>query len=478
MREGATLEQALEGCLDDLDGFYTFAVGTADGFAVLRDPIACKPAVMAETDDWVAMASEYRAIAVLPGAEDAVSWEPEPGRVYSWGTARWRDGRRRRSRRAPALVRSAPPTRARAQRRLHSGESARGACWSPTPTAGTASPSGSTPPYDVEIEGHVGYYCAGMNKQATVRVRGNCGVGVAENMMSGNVIVDGSASQAAGATARGGLLVIHGDASARCGISLKGADIVVRGSVGHMSAFMAQKGCLVVCGDAGEALGDSLYEARLYVRGAVAGLGADCVEKEMREEHVAQLRGAAGAGRVDADPSSSAATARRAGSTTSRSTTSGLGLMSRRRSHRAAGSPACASRRRSIATRSPRSSGRRARGCTTSAASAPSAAVPHFDDLLFLGASVSRYPLEGYRERCATDVTIGTRFAREPVQLDIPITIAGMSFGALSGNAKEALGRGASEVGTSTTTGDGGMTPEEREHSPSSSTSCCPPATG
>ncbi len=91
--------------------------------------------------------------------------------------------------------------------------------------------------------------------------------------------------------------------------------------------------------------------------------------------------------------------------------------------------------------------------------------VPHFDDLLLLGASVSRYPLEGYRERCDTDVTIGTRFAREPLRLDIPITIAGMSFGALSGQAKEALGRGASAVGTSTTTGDGGMTPEEREHS-------------
>jgi methylamine---glutamate N-methyltransferase subunit A len=87
LREGATLEQALEACLEDLDGFYTFAVGTADGFAVLRDPIACKPAVMAETDEWVAMASEYRAIAVLPGAEDAVTWEPAPGHVYSWGTA-------------------------------------------------------------------------------------------------------------------------------------------------------------------------------------------------------------------------------------------------------------------------------------------------------------------------------------------------------------------------------------------------------
>jgi glutamate synthase domain-containing protein 1 len=87
LREGATLEEALTGCLDDLDGFYTFAVGTADGFAVLRDPIACKPAVMAETDEWVAMASEYRAIAVLPGAEQADTWEPVPGQVYSWGTA-------------------------------------------------------------------------------------------------------------------------------------------------------------------------------------------------------------------------------------------------------------------------------------------------------------------------------------------------------------------------------------------------------
>jgi methylamine---glutamate N-methyltransferase subunit A len=87
LREGDSLEQALEGCLADLDGFYTFAIGTADGFAVLRDPIACKPAVMAETDDWVAMSSEYRALAVLPGAEDAQVWEPEPATIYSWGTA-------------------------------------------------------------------------------------------------------------------------------------------------------------------------------------------------------------------------------------------------------------------------------------------------------------------------------------------------------------------------------------------------------
>jgi methylamine---glutamate N-methyltransferase subunit B len=142
---------------------------------------------------------------------------------------------------------------------------------------------------EVEIDGHVGYYCAGMNQRATVRIHGNAGVGLAENMMSGQVIVDGNASQAAGATAHGGLLVVRGDASARCGISLKGGDIVVGGSVGHMSCFMAQAGRLVVLGDAGDALGDSLYEARIYVRGTVASLGADCVEKELEDEHRDEL---------------------------------------------------------------------------------------------------------------------------------------------------------------------------------------------
>ncbi|MDQ3890980.1 MAG: class II glutamine amidotransferase [Actinomycetota bacterium] len=88
LRENASLEEALEGCLEDLDGFYTFLVGTADGFAVLRDPIACKPAVIAETDDWVAMASEWRAISVLPGAADAREWEPAPGVVYAWERAK------------------------------------------------------------------------------------------------------------------------------------------------------------------------------------------------------------------------------------------------------------------------------------------------------------------------------------------------------------------------------------------------------
>ncbi len=155
---------------------------------------------------------------------------------------------------------------------------------------------------DVDIQGHAGYFCAGMNKEANVTVHGNVGQGVAENMMSGVVRVKGDASQAAGATAHGGLLVIEGNAGARCGISMKGVDIVVKGSIGHMSCFMGQSGSLVVCGDAGEALGDSLYEVHIYVKGEVKSLGADCIEKEMRPEHVTELKGLLEKAGVDDNP--------------------------------------------------------------------------------------------------------------------------------------------------------------------------------
>lgn len=157
-------------------------------------------------------------------------------------------------------------------------------------------------PIEVTVKGHTGYYCAGMNQQATVHVEGSVGPGVAENMMSGAVIVEGDASQYAGATGHGGLLVIKGNASSRCGISMKGIDIVVQGNIGHMSAFMAQAGNLVVCGDAGDALGDSLYEARLFVRGSVKSLGADCIEKEMRPEHLDLLADLLDRAGVEAKP--------------------------------------------------------------------------------------------------------------------------------------------------------------------------------
>jgi glutamate synthase domain-containing protein 3 len=155
----------------------------------------------------------------------------------------------------------------------------------------------------VEVDGHAGFYCGGMNKQAEIVIHGQAGPGVAENMMSGSVRVKGNASQMAGASANGGLLVIEGDASSRCGVSMKGVDIVVKGSVGHMSAFMAQSGHLVVCGNAGRDLGDSIYEAVLFVRGEVESLGADCIEKDMRPEHLETLGALLERAGVDADPS-------------------------------------------------------------------------------------------------------------------------------------------------------------------------------
>ena len=160
---------------------------------------------------------------------------------------------------------------------------------------------GLTVPVRIEIAGPVGYYCAGMNKAATVVIEGNCGWGVGENIMSGLVRVRGNASESAGASGHGGMVVIEGDASSRCGISMKGVDIVVGGSVGHMSAFLAQAGNLVICGDAADDLGDSIYEARVYVQGKVGRLGADCIEKEMTLAHQEALAALLEQAEINAD---------------------------------------------------------------------------------------------------------------------------------------------------------------------------------
>ncbi len=157
-------------------------------------------------------------------------------------------------------------------------------------------------PIEVSVMGSTGYYCAGMNQQATVNIKGSAGPGTGENIMSGKIVIDGDASQYLGATGHGGMIVVRGNASSRCGISMKGVNIVVQGNIGHMSAFMGQSGNLVVLGDAGDALGDSCYEARFFVRGAVKSLGADCVEKEMRPEHLELLQSLLDEAGVDADP--------------------------------------------------------------------------------------------------------------------------------------------------------------------------------
>jgi glutamate synthase domain-containing protein 3 len=158
-------------------------------------------------------------------------------------------------------------------------------------------------PIEVTVKGSTGYYCAGMNQQATVNIHGSAGPGTGENIMSGKIVIEGDASQYLGATGHGGLIVVKGNASSRCGISMKGVNIVVQGNIGHMSAFMGQSGNLVVCGDAGDALGDSCYEARFFVRGKVKSLGADCEKKEMRPEHIEILKGLLDEAGIDADPS-------------------------------------------------------------------------------------------------------------------------------------------------------------------------------
>ena len=280
LSEGASLQQALEAGLLDLDGFYTFVVGTRTGFAVLRDPIACKPA--GDGRD-----RRLRRLRLgVPGAGDAARHRRGQG-VRAAAGHRLRLG----ADLMPSVDLAASTVRnlnaALHRLRPETNETA----WQVLNPGGRhAVAVGLDLPVTVEIEGHVGYYCAGMNAGATILVHGNAGVGLAENMMSGTVRVRGDASQAAGATGRGGLLVVEGNAAARCGISMKGIDIVVQGSIGPMSAFMAQAGNLVVMGDAGEALGDSLYEARLFVRGGVKSLGADCVEKPMDGESRAVLQ--------------------------------------------------------------------------------------------------------------------------------------------------------------------------------------------
>jgi glutamate synthase domain-containing protein 3 len=158
-------------------------------------------------------------------------------------------------------------------------------------------------PIEVTVKGSTGYYCGGMNSQATVNIHGSAGPGTGENIMSGKIVIEGDASQYLGATGHGGLIVVKGNASSRCGISMKGVNIVVQGNIGHMSAFMGQSGNLVVCGDAGDALGDSCYEARFFVRGTVKSLGADCEKKEMRAEHIEILKSLLEEAGIDADPS-------------------------------------------------------------------------------------------------------------------------------------------------------------------------------
>lgn len=148
---------------------------------------------------------------------------------------------------------------------------------------------GLTTPLALRIEGHVGYYCAGLCESVTVQIAGDAGWGLAENLMSGRVQLAGSAGSAAGATMRGGTVIVGGNAGARCGVAMKGGTLVIGGDVGYMTGFMMQKGVMIVGGDAGEALGDSLYEGKIYIRGRIEALGSDAVQADLTEDDIQLL---------------------------------------------------------------------------------------------------------------------------------------------------------------------------------------------
>ena len=195
LRGGATLKEALEDGLRDLDGFYTFLVGTADGFAVVRDPIACKHAVMAETDDWVAMATEYRAIAHLPGADDGEDLGTGTDNRLHLGRTRMNelDLHKVGVRGINSQLHSLPKNTNEKHWVIQN------------PKGQHSIAVGLDAPLQIDITGHVGFYCGGMNKDAELTIHGHAGVGTAENMMSGVVWVKGNSSESAGATGNGGL---------------------------------------------------------------------------------------------------------------------------------------------------------------------------------------------------------------------------------------------------------------------------------
>ena len=257
-------------------------------------------------------------------------------------------------------------------------------------------------------------------------------------MMSGAVVVEGDASQYAGATGRGGLLVIKGNAASRCGISMKGVDIVVLRQCRPYVGVHGPAGHLVVLGDAGDALGDSLYEAKLFVRGKVKSLGADCIEKEMRPEHVAKAGAAPRPGRRDGGEAERVQALRIGAQALQFQHRQRRRLLRRANSmslpqslHAARASP-----RLSTTIRSPKSAALRRPASTTSAAAAPSASC-RISTTCSSSAPRSRAIRSKAIARNARPRSCSARrFAKKPIELKIPITIAGMSFGALSGHGQ------------------------------------------
>ncbi len=320
----------------------------------------------------------------------------------------------------------------------------------------------------LRFEGSLGYFGCGLIDGPEVEITGRVGWSVAENMMSGVVVVEGNAGSLAGAALRGGDLVVKSDVGARTGIDQKGGTILVLGNAASMTGFMMQRGRQIICGDVGPGLGDSMYDGTIYVG------GADRVARHrLRRGRVDGCRHRAGRAQV-------------------------LDLRARQPSEAAQ----VRVREEALQLRQPRAQRAEAgplEGVMTMADEAPERRevlgrsriftpevindihmkaelgryrmrgfsmfkkLPGWDDLIFLPGTLTRFVIEGYREKCDTKTVLGSRFASKPLELDIPVYITGMSFGALSLEAKMALAKGASMAGTATCSGEGGMIPPERD---------------
>ena len=340
----------------------------------------------------------------------------------------------------------------------------------------------------VSFEGSVGYYCGGLNDGAHIEIERNAGWGVGEAMAKGEIVVGGYAGMSAGASMRGGLIHVKGNTGPRCGVAMKGGDIIVEGRIGHLSGFMAHAGRIIALSGAEGACADSLWGGEVWVAGPIGSLGVDSKVVDPSAEEIAAIesllagRGLGDGARLAKDRLRRAGMAfreqgrERMADDLKRpyaypfepASEDAIAMKDGAAAERPAGTPSSYDRGSSVRWTPESISevhalsrlGRyQIRGFNTF-----NHRMPTFDDLTFVPATMTRLPLEGYRESCDTKTVLGNRpgLVAKPLELDIPIYIASMSFGALSANAKAALGYGASKLGTMTCTGEGGMLEDER----------------
>ncbi len=296
MAQGESLEEAMQRSLSELDGVFTYICVTEDALGVAKDELGAKPLVLYESDDIVALASEEIAIRARgrprdrdlrpvrgrgDGLDDVTISYDARGLVELDGTipkVSEIDGER-----AQLDARDLSTRKINAELRWLIYEQGVRDVTVLNPSARHSLGVAILQRCKVTFEGSLGYFGCGLGDGAEFQINGRVGWSVAENMMSGVVVIESNAGSLAGAALRGGDLVVKGQVGARTGIDQKGGTIIVLGNAGSMTGFMMQRGRQIICGDVGPGLGDSMYDGTIYVGGKVAALGIDCVEGEWND---------------------------------------------------------------------------------------------------------------------------------------------------------------------------------------------------